>query len=847
MVKPVIAKKIIKAIAGTIVSKVSVGKAKHKISSSVSDIDVSVAKAMGKGKTNKSIFALSLKSPIVRISESFNVSGDTGFSPIDTPVTSDHLSISFSKIMEDTLATNDVFQISLSKQFVDTIASGEVKSFIISKVIADTVTITESFYSEGSAGAYYDGTDIASVNETISARVGLVKTDTVTPTDAIIKVYGKQLADIITRSDTIDFSFRSTRVDSVTTSDSLRVTIQKNIFDVISITESFNSDLTGNGELAPNDEASISNTLILVFNKTISDSVASNETLSKAFAKGMASDNLVVSESVLKTFGRVTSDTISRNDSCILSIRPVKVDALVTSEVASKAIRPVKVDNLASSEVTNKSVALNKIDGLLLNEVTTKAFTKVLADSLGKSDSLVLSVNLSKIDGLLLSEALSVVIQKNILDAVLLTETFNSELVVPGGGDDLDSDASDSATNSETVSLTFGKGIIDPLTGIIDLTLNGDPLFLDIAPLEYGRERITKVFGKKLSDTHFLLNRELTLGGIAIEFASEPLTNRTEIVSKVIGKALKASRDPLYEYVYFQASPSETDTGVVDQSQYRYSTSLTQQAAVSTQRIKGGKTIVMDGAIDNIGINTSAQIGSSQFWVFAGKDFCVEAYIRPTDLSVARPIASKVYSQFIIGEHDFKITAAGALVFSTYQWAGGDVTWSATSANGIIEVNKDYHVAAVREGTTLRVYCNGVQVATGTQTGTEASQSVQSYSFGYSAMLPNQFAGYINGMRITIGHCRYTSTFLPPYPASIVENIATDDEVLSKVIGLKLTTAVAITNSLIIDAPPQAHITGPMTSVGASENKSAILNTFNYVDVTYVDNTYVRGEVPYTL
>jgi hypothetical protein len=72
------------------------------------------------------------------------------------------------------------------------------------------------------------------------------------------------------------------------------------------------------------------------------------------------------------------------------------------------------------------------------------------------------------------------------------------------------------------------------------------------------------------------------------------------------------------------------------------------------------------------------------------------------------------------------------------------------------------HIAISRSGTTCRLFVNGTQEASGTNSVNYDAQPTFIGSFGAS---DGFFNGYIDDLRITKGYARYTTTFTPPTSA----------------------------------------------------------------------------------
>ncbi len=89
-----------------------------------------------------------------------------------------------------------------------------------------------------------------------------------------------------------------------------------------------------------------------------------------------------------------------------------------------------------------------------------------------------------------------------------------------------------------------------------------------------------------------------------------------------------------------------------------------------------------------------------------------------------------------------------------------------SSGNFNFALNTWYHVAAVRNGTSLRLYVNGSDVGGGTN-ATTANNSASNITIGaedptWQGSYPYWFPGYISNLRILKGTAAYTANFTPP-------------------------------------------------------------------------------------
>jgi hypothetical protein len=152
------------------------------------------------------------------------------------------------------------------------------------------------------------------------------------------------------------------------------------------------------------------------------------------------------------------------------------------------------------------------------------------------------------------------------------------------------------------------------------------------------------------------------------------------------------------------------------------------------------------------------------FNVGAG-DFTVESWIYPT-------VAQNAY---VVGQTDASFTAANTSLYVYITslripritvYVGGSF-YDAISSTAVT-LNTWTHIAAVRDGATLRIYVNGVQTGTVSVTTLTVNTSTASVSVGRAGDYAGQyFPGYIDDFRFTKGICRYPSgtAFTPPTAA----------------------------------------------------------------------------------
>lgn len=209
----------------------------------------------------------------------------------------------------------------------------------------------------------------------------------------------------------------------------------------------------------------------------------------------------------------------------------------------------------------------------------------------------------------------------------------------------------------------------------------------------------------------------------------------------------------LLRFVGLNASTTVSDTSPVPATV----TSVSGAALSTTRAITGHhSSLFLDGSNDHLTTNRTCTIGSGQF--------TIEAWVRPTAAVTGRLIGAQDSSStnaYVM----FRTEANGSVGMYFRDSSGGGVT-SIASAAGLVPMNDTAftHIAATRNASNLiTVWVNGVSVATGTSA--TSGDGVGTWRIGSHPILPaggELYTGYVGGIRITEGVCRYTGTFTPP-------------------------------------------------------------------------------------
>lgn len=191
-------------------------------------------------------------------------------------------------------------------------------------------------------------------------------------------------------------------------------------------------------------------------------------------------------------------------------------------------------------------------------------------------------------------------------------------------------------------------------------------------------------------------------------------------------------------------------------------------AKISTVQSKfGGAAAYFDGVYTTNGEHLT--VPKTDHFDFQSGDFTLESHVRLASLAGETSLISTSFSTSPYFGIRFRVTSGGALYFGFSTDGGSTLNRTVTSATGLIVANQWYHVAAVRIGSVIRLYIDGVQV--GETTGVSGSiyyatrdpvQIGVDFSSHGTPASRYYLNGYLDDIRITKGVARYTADFTPP-------------------------------------------------------------------------------------
>ena len=247
---------------------------------------------------------------------------------------------------------------------------------------------------------------------------------------------------------------------------------------------------------------------------------------------------------------------------------------------------------------------------------------------------------------------------------------------------------------------------------------------------EIGAQLGTSFFNGSLDDVR-IYNRALSAGEVQrlyglgqAKFANSPVMSLT---SGLVG------------YWTFDGQHTNWATGKVFDMSGKGNTGTMTSMSTSTTPVAGkfGQAFKFDGVDDYVSMGTSATYG------FTSSDFSASAWIYSTNLTPTGQIVGR-YSNSNDGWSLYQRGSSNQIAFRTAQ--SGAVQQTNSNA---IQTNKWYHVAAVRKGSSVSIYINGVYSVSSAGTHIDpAFNAGRNSIIGLGGTSNQYFPGLIDDVRI---------------------------------------------------------------------------------------------------
>ena len=211
-------------------------------------------------------------------------------------------------------------------------------------------------------------------------------------------------------------------------------------------------------------------------------------------------------------------------------------------------------------------------------------------------------------------------------------------------------------------------------------------------------------------------------------------------------------------------------------------------------------------------------------------DFTIEFYVFPREFVSYDALVMKYAGNASNSSWWMSTNSSGHILFYLYY---GSSEMGITTAGTGMNLNKWNHVACVRDGSTARVYINGVQVGTGSISTNSVNDSATALRIGEDSTGGYDLNGIMSNVRLVNGTCLYPNGTTFTVPSTPLTNV-TNTKLLCCQSSSSATDATVSPNTLTKSGDTFAT----ERSDGTSADDSLIDTPTNYDDGTNIGGNY---------
>ena len=211
---------------------------------------------------------------------------------------------------------------------------------------------------------------------------------------------------------------------------------------------------------------------------------------------------------------------------------------------------------------------------------------------------------------------------------------------------------------------------------------------------------------------------------------------------KAVARGVVASNDGTYVFITGKGTGAFTTVNKSAKTLSRFGDSQLDTA----QKKFGTASILLDGTEDNVKVPDDEDFG------FGTANWCLEAFIRP---------ASVTGTQRIFDLRDGSATDTAPTMYlngTALHYAVGNTS---QINGGTLATNTWYHVAVARSGGTTKLFLDGTELGTYTDSNDYGSTTPVVIGSDYQASPTEAFNGHVDEVRISKGAARFTAGFTP--------------------------------------------------------------------------------------
>lgn len=221
--------------------------------------------------------------------------------------------------------------------------------------------------------------------------------------------------------------------------------------------------------------------------------------------------------------------------------------------------------------------------------------------------------------------------------------------------------------------------------------------------------------------------------------------------------------------LHFEAA--DDSTSFTDSSSNAITISALSGAKHATEQFKfGAASGEFNGSYNASSGQSALTFPSSSLFDFGSGNFTIETFVRVSNLTtvgnIAHGIMSKRATTAVFAPFNLELANNGGGTRLKGQVSTSGAAWVTCQSTTNLSTATWYHIALCRDGSSLRMFLDGVQQDTTKTVSGALMTNTAAVSVGAASVARDYgLSGFLDEIRITKGVARYVSNFTPPTAA----------------------------------------------------------------------------------
>ena len=259
---------------------------------------------------------------------------------------------------------------------------------------------------------------------------------------------------------------------------------------------------------------------------------------------------------------------------------------------------------------------------------------------------------------------------------------------------------------------------------------------------------------------------------------------------------------------------------------------------------KSGGGSAITGSVEFNGTNDYLTVPNTTDLRLADSDFTIEFWATISKVDSTYSAFALFENSSALRSYQLEVRANGAVRFEW--WYNGSSSNNITTGTGVVTVNQWNYYAVSRNGTTLKLFINGIEVGS-SDVGTNSffNNTVTPFMIGgmlQSAVHTQKWQGNISNLRIVKGTALYTDSFIPPtrelkrVPGTVLLCCQDPDSALTEATGKTITGYGDLHEATDVEMLTNGSFAGGYSTEWEAKNNANLSHSNGKLTVTSTQN-----------